>query len=350
MHAQRPDATAVSVVGAGPVGCAAALALRGSRHSIRVCDAGPAPAGLRPIALSHASRLILERLGVWSMLAPTPIETVEVSQRGAFPRTRLDAAEAGVPALGYVVDYTALAGALRGELVRSGIPIDREPPAQTLCTVHAEGRSSAARETRYEQDAIVALVALEGARRHVAYERFTEEGPVALLPVEDRHALIWSLHPERAARLCAADDSVFLRELARCLGTRIGRPVSVQERTRQALLLRVRRVRHASREVYIGNAAQTLHPVAGQGLNLGLRDAWDLAQFLRDAPDPGADEILTRFAASRRLDAFATIGITDALARRTGPARAAAMCLLNVLPPARRFFSRRMIFGPSALP
>jgi 2-octaprenyl-6-methoxyphenol hydroxylase len=350
MPARPPDpAVDIAILGAGPVGCAAALALRGSRHAIRICDAGPPPGGFRPIALSHASRLILERLGAWNAIASTPIETVEVSQRGAFPRTRLEAAEAGVPALGYVVNYAHLARALRETLATSAIAID-PGRASARCTVHAEGVSSEARETRYDQDAVVGLVAVEGAGRSVAYERFTDEGPLALLPAEGRHALIWSMRPERAARLCAADDATFLRQLAEHLGARIGRPVSVQGRALQPLSLRVRSARYGARAVYIGNAAQALHPVAGQGLNLGLRDAWDLAQFLRDAPDPGADEVLARFAASRRMDAFATIGITDALARRTGWGRAAAMCALNALPPARRFFARRMIYGPSALP
>jgi len=111
------------------------------------------------------------------------------------------------------------------------------------------------------------------------------------------------------------------------------------------------------RAVYIGNAAQTLHPVAGQGLNLGLRDAWDLAQVLRAAEDPGDEAVLARFAALRRADAAATIGVTELLARgfagRNPLARAlrgVALTGLDLLPPARRFFARRMIFGPSALP
>jgi 2-octaprenyl-6-methoxyphenol hydroxylase len=107
--------------------------------------------------------------------------------------------------------------------------------------------------------------------------------------------------------------------------------------------------------VYIGNAAQTLHPVAGQGLNLGLRDAWDLAQILRDAEDPGSEETLKRYAASRRMDALATIRITDLLAGGSAslPARALralAMCALDALPGPRRFFARRMVYGASALP
>ena len=107
------------------------------------------------------------------------------------------------------------------------------------------------------------------------------------------------------------------------------------------------------RAVYIGNAAQTLHPVAGQGLNVGLRDAWDLARIMRDADDPGALAVLSRFGASRRLDAGAAVRVTDFLAQaflRSNPLRAAALTALDIFPAPRRFFARRMIFGPSALP
>jgi 2-octaprenyl-6-methoxyphenol hydroxylase len=125
----------------------------------------------------------------------------------------------------------------------------------------------------------------------------------------------------------------------------------------QPLALRVRSARVAEREVYIGNAAQTLHPVAGQGLNLGLRDAWELSRILLDADDPGEPRLLARYAASRRLDAQAAVRITDALAggflgggRMLRAARGAALTALDLLPGPRRFFARRMIFGPSALP
>jgi 2-octaprenyl-6-methoxyphenol hydroxylase len=129
--------------------------------------------------------------------------------------------------------------------------------------------------------------------------------------------------------------------------------VSIESRSVQPLVLRVRAARVAARTVYIGNAAQTLHPVAGQGLNLGLRDAWDLAQILRDADDPGDAATLARYASSRRLDVGATLRVTDLLAG-TSPfsraARAVALSAIDVLPGPRRFFARRMIYGYSALP
>lgn len=344
-------ATDIAVLGAGPVGCAAALALRGAKHRVCLHDGGAPPAGFRPIALSHGSRLILERLEVWAALAATPIETVHVSQRGSFGRTRLEAAETGVPALGYVVDYTALARAFRESAARHGL---LTPAGAARCTVHAEGVSTAAREKRYDQDAVVALVELAQAAGTTAYERFTEEGPLALLPSAGRYALIWAAPPPRAAALAAMPEGDFLAALSERLGPRIGRATGVQTRALQPLALRVRTARVGPREVFIGNAAQTLHPVAGQGLNLGLRDAWDLAQFLRDADDPGAGEVLARYAASRRLDALATIRLTDLLAAgSSAPARALralTMCALDALPGPRRFLARRMIYGASALP
>jgi 2-octaprenyl-6-methoxyphenol hydroxylase len=141
------------------------------------------------------------------------------------------------------------------------------------------------------------------------------------------------------------------------LRRRVGLPVAVEGRAVQPLVLRVRPARVAARAVYIGNAAQTLHPVAGQGLNLGLRDAWDLAQILRESGDPGDAAVLSRYASRRSLDALATIRVTDLLARGflgsgrvARSARSLALCALDILPGPRRFFARRMIYGPSALP
>jgi len=347
----------VLVLGAGPVGCTLALALADSPHRVRVVDprAGGAPPAFRPIALSHASRLILERVGAWGSFPVTPIDAIHVSQAGAFGRTRMHAREAGVPLLGYVTQYAELVAALRARVpVEGGL---RDGGGAARLTVHAEGRAEDARERRYAQDAIVARVAAEPASQATAYERFTAEGPLALLPLAAEWALIWSMRPERAAILAAAPEPQFLDELQRAFGSRAGRFVAAQGRACLPLARRVRASRVGAREAFIGNAAQTLHPVAGQGLNLGLRDAWDLAQALRPADDPGAPQALERFAAARRLDAAATSGVTELLARGFAgasplarAARGAALALLDVAPPARRFFTRRMIFGPSALP
>ncbi len=343
----------VLIRGAGPVGCTLALALAGSQHAVRLVDrAGAALPAFRPIALSQASRLILERLGAWGAFAATPIESIHVSQAGAFGRARLEAADAGVPALGYVTQYADLVAALRARLT-----IDTDNGSPAGCTVHAEGSSGDARERGYGHEVVVARVDSEPASQAVAYERFTHEGPLALLPLAGQWATVWSMRPERAAAIVDAPPSDFLEALQRAFGERAGRFTAVHERARAPLALRVRASRIEGREVYIGNASQTLHPVAGQGLNLGLRDAWDLAQILRDAADAGDARVLARFAAQRRVDAAATIGATELLARGflgdnalARAARGVALTSLDILPPARRFFARRMIFGPSALP
>jgi 2-octaprenyl-6-methoxyphenol hydroxylase len=338
----------ILVKGAGPVGCVASLALRGSKQvRLHTTDAG-APA-FRPIVLSYASRLILERLAVWNALQTTPIQTIHVSQAGGFGRTLFDAADAGVPALGYVTEYAHLLDALRTaarELITT-----EELPAR--CVVHAEGAAPAADEKRYSQDALVATVRFAPPAGATAFERFTTEGPLALLPFAGQYALVWSMRPERARMLAAASESFFLRELMTAAGTRPGRALAAEARAVQPLVLRKRRSRIEERSVYIGNAAQTLHPVAGQGLNLGLRDAWDLAQIMRDAQDPGDAATLARFAARRRLDAGAAIRATDLLATiflRKNPFTWMALTALDIFPAPRRFFARRMIFGPTALP
>jgi 2-octaprenyl-6-methoxyphenol hydroxylase len=339
----------VLVRGAGPVGCAAALALRAAGLRVALLEGPSAAPAFRPISLSYASRLILERLGAWSALEATPIETILVSQAGSFGRTRLQAADAGVPALGYVAEYSSVLEALRA---RVAALLTGEAPS-AACTVHAEG-SAPGEGKRYAQDALVALVEHEPAATSSAFERFTDEGPLALLPLAGRHAVVWSMRPERAARLAAASADEFLASLAACAGSAAGRPRAVLSRSVQPLSLKVRPARVEGSEVYIGNAAQTLHPVAGQGLNLGLRDAWDLAASLAERPGP---EALARYARRRTLDAQATIRVTDALAAgftgARGPLRAlrgAALTALDLFPAPRRFFARRMIFGAQALP
>ena len=341
----------VLIRGAGPVGCALALALRTSGLRVALLEAASPSPGFRPLALSYASRLILERLGAWGGLEVTPIERILVSQAGAFGRTRLDAADAGVPALGYVTDYAALLSQLRSRVETTG------EAADARCIVHAEGAPQDTEGKRYAQDAIVGLVHAEPASSATAFERFTPEGPLALLPLGGRYALIWSMRPERAERLIAADEAEFLRELNAFAGIALGRGTRVEKRAVQPLALKVRGARVEGSAVYIGNAAQTLHPVAGQGLNLGLRDAWDLAQVLAGAPDPAAPATLARFAAQRRLDAGATIRMTDFLAAGFAgdnallrAARGAALTALDIFPAPRRFFARRMIFGAASIP
>jgi len=348
----------IAIRGAGPVGCALALLLQAAGRNVSLSGkkAPPGNPPLRPIALSHASRLILERAGAWHVLESTPIRTIHISQQGSFGRSCLTAADAGVPALGYVVRYELLLDVLSSLVRERRIPLD-SAPGEALLVVHAEGSSGALQEKDYGQEAIVALVTTRPAADATAWERFTAQGPLALLPLGGSYGMVWGMHPERARALCDAPEAEFLAALARAFGGRAGEFIAVGERGCVPLALRVRSSRIGVREAYIGNAAQTLHPVAGQGLNLGLRDAWDLAQLLRDVPDPGDARVLERFARMRRLDAAASVRVTDFLAEAflganplAGVMRGFGLTALDICLPARRFFARRMIFGPSALP
>lgn len=398
-----PD-TDIAIIGGGPVGAALALALGENKDGsarVTVLEARAAdgrrtdePGPIRPIALSHASRLLLERLGVWSELAeaatPAAIRHIHVSQRGGFGRLALDAAEAGVPELGYVFDfkdiYFALskaayarchdyrAGARATALSREGtlsrIRYERDGVAETLTArlvVIADGGDieglAPPKIIEYAQHALTAQVRVSSPHGQIAYERFTPEGPLALLPFGERGnagntmALVWTLNPARAEALLYADDAVFLAALRESFGGRLGEFTGVSRRAAYPLSLRqAAHDTHAGMPgvVAIGNAAQTLHPVAGQGFNLGLRDAWELARLLRTISVPllNNNETLSRFRAARRIDRAATVAATHGLVRLFSndffPLRAArgiGMTLVGSVAPSRNFFARRMIFG-----
>jgi len=374
--ADSPDADVV-IAGGGPVGCTLALAL--SESSLDVVHLpGDRDAPDRPIALSHGSRLILEHLGVWQRVTNTPIATIHVSQRNGFGRVLMRASEHGLPALGYVTSYgevlAALAGRTRstpGALAwweakeeRVGLRVDRgskETAFSVRLLVLADGgmERRPVRVKDYLQAAIVADVLPDRAHRGMAWERFTGEGPLALLPFRDRYAMVWSVRPATARELLDLSDSDFLARLRQTFGARAGDFVSVGPRAAFPLSLRQGAPSPAPRTLAIGNAAQTLHPVAGQGLNLGLRDAWELARMLLDTErhQIGAKQFVDRYLRARRSDRFSGIGVTDFLVRifsnslpPLALARGAGLTLLDMLPPARRFLARRMIFGTRALP
>jgi 2-octaprenyl-6-methoxyphenol hydroxylase len=377
--------TDVLIIGGGPVGAALALALRREAAPdlrVTVLEARTVAANdQRPIALAHGSRLILERLGAWQALQSTPILQIHVSQKGAFGRAVLAASETGVPALGYVADYNAIFAALSdavralGSDYRAGACATAIHPADDEVSVDYHKNAVAKRlsarlvvvadggelqglappkVTDYAQCALTARVRTQLAHAGTAYERFTVEGPLALLPYGEEMALVWTLNPARAESLLAADEPDFLAALGEAFGGRLGALRAVQGRETYPLALR--RVSGAlpANCVAIGNAAQTLHPVAGQGFNLGLRDAWELAQLLGevDLELVGARQTLQRFQAKRRLDRATTIGLTHGLVQlfsndyfALDTLRGAGMTLLGSLPPLRSGLARRMMFG-----
>lgn len=370
------------VIGGGPVGAAAALALRAAGLKLMLIETRGAavPAtDSRPLALSYGSRLILERLNVWDALAPaTAIERIHVSQRGGFGRAVLSGAEARVPALGYVVDYAGLVAALESAVATSGLRIERdarvvsiahgaesariefetpagvaECDASIVAVAHGMALAGAVdvRSVDYGQSVVTARVSTEVAHGHTAYERFTSDGPVALLPYAESYALVWTVGAEQAPALCEVPPEAFLARLQDCFGERLGRFTTVGARVAHRIALRVAVDTTVGRAVLIGNAAQTLHPVAGQGFNLGLRDAWELVTEIRrrGAQDAG---LTAAYRARRRIDRTAGIGFTHALVRLFSNewlplalVRGAGLTLLDCLPPAKDFVVRRMIFG-----
>lgn len=356
----------IAILGAGPVGCALALALRGSGLSIALVGGPPGlpqkdsatPSPFRPLALSYASRIILERIEAWDTLATTPIEQIHVSQAGGFGRTKISREDLNLPALGYVADYWRIAAHLAdhvdGAIRTAG---NSEPPRARL-VVHAEGLTHGqVAEKDYGHSAIVAEIESERPAHGLAWERFTAEGPLALLPLAGKYGVVWSQTKSAASTLMALDDREFLGALQNAFGSRAGRFRSVGARSAMPLFLRYRTGRSVAGEVHIGNAARTLHPVAGQGLNLGLRDAWELAALVRASSRDslGSAALAGQFASARRIDARATIGATDLMATlyvRRDPLSAAlrgvALTALDLFPLARKSFARRMIFGASA--
>jgi 2-octaprenyl-6-methoxyphenol hydroxylase len=362
------------------VGLALALMLakRGTDASrIAVIDAKPieqAAQDPRSIALSYGSRQLLEDIGAWPV-ASDAIHDIHVSRRGHFGRTLIEREEYGVPALGYVARYGALVGVLAGALERTAVTslrpahvtstAERADAVELQCgegssltaqvMVQAEGGVFSEQITKpvrrdYGQTAIIAQVNVSAPVAHRAFERFTEEGPLALLPQDEGYAMVWCVHPDTASRLQALPDTEFLDQLAQAFGSRLGKFVAATPRAAYPLGLHAQNVATA-RTVAIGNAAQTLHPVAGQGLNLGLRDAAVLAQLLSHDLSSAAFE---RFAMRRQIDRSLTIRITDTMARIFASAPDGAptqamlglsLGLLDAIKPAKRLLAEQMMFG-----
>jgi len=378
----------VLIVGAGPVGAVCALALRQQGIHAQVLEAQPedARADSRTLALSHGSQLILDRLGVWSRLQDvTPITRIHISQRGALGVTRLTAEQVNVPALGYVLPYATLTVALKQALaeadiaVEYGVAVTGIESDVAVATLHADdGRSLAAPlvvvadggrgdhasnanaapvpklQRDYEQMAVVCEVQTELPHANQAYERFTPQGPAALLPKGDGYALVWTASHADAERIAALDDAAFLAALYSHFGGRQGRFLAASPRKTFPLKLAYVGSAAADRIVRIGNAAQTLHPVSGQGFNIGLRDAWELASLCGDsAPDAlGNAAMLAAYARGRRVDVLGGVGFTDFLVRvfsndiaPVRHARGLGLLALELCPPLKNFVARRMIFG-----
>jgi 2-octaprenyl-6-methoxyphenol hydroxylase len=336
------------------------------------------------VALAHGSRLVLERVGVWTRLQPaTAIERIHVSQRSGFGRAAITARDLGLAALGYVMDYArvqiafdaALAG-MRGRLVRGlvtkitaghdGAAVeyscnDGSVTLRARLVVIADGGvvrdEPPVRTVDYGQRAVVATTVTGKPHRNTAFERFTATGPLGLLPYGERCAVVWSASAARACELCDMPETAFAAALEREFGGRLGGFSRIAERSSSPLRLKVFSDAGSPRVLRIGNASQMLHPVAGQGLNLGLRDAWELAQLVASGAqqDPGSAAVRRAFRARRRVDRGSAVWFTHSLVRAfsndLAPLRAVrglGLAALGCVPPARDFLARRMTFGPRA--
>ena len=341
-------------------------------------DADLAGIDSRGIALSHGSKLLLDTIKAW----PTEcadIYSVHVSQSGHFGRALMTREELKQDALGHIIRYRDIHLELRKALRNIGrqspnfvwrhIAADNDiPNIDAKCIVHAQGGLFSQQDwvesgRSYQQSALVGLVEVENATPHQAWERFTAQGPLAILPSHyspNILNLVWCGSPEASQSRLEMSDADFLNSLQNEFGSRIGRFLKIQDRRLYELGLNYRKEIVQSNAVWIGNAAQALHPVAGQGLNLGLRDAYLLAEklstlFSRSEGGINASQVhqaLEAYARSRKLDRTTTIGLTDLMARvftsdllPVVMARGLALSALQWLPAVKTTLARQMMFG-----
>jgi len=370
----------VTIVGGGMVGASVALALLPLGLRVALVEAIPYDSAAQPsfdertTAISNGSRRILEGLGIWSTIsmAATPIAKIHISDQGHFGFARVDARDRGLLAMGYVIPNRVLGAALWTKLLgaksRATENLTVFCPAsiegseiESQILVAADGVNSAVRQAfgieasvrDYGQTAVITTVLPQRFHDHVAYERFTASGPLALLPLEGgRCTLVLTLSPEMAAAAITWSDVEFLRELQQRFGFRLGRFLQVGRRVPYPLSLTQAQRTSAGRCVIVGNAAQGLHPVAGMGFNLGLRDAACLAELVAQRYKQGTGDLwdlglMAAYDAWRAADRGGIIAFTDTLVRTfSSPLRTVqglrnfGLLAFDLLPPAKSALSR----------
>jgi 2-octaprenyl-6-methoxyphenol hydroxylase len=382
----------LAIVGGGLVGASLALALRPTGLRVALIEGVAPDAAAQPsfddrtTALGNGTRRVFESLGVWSAMAveAAPIRQIHVADAGRAGFARLDSREHDIDAFGYVITNRSMGRVLNAALAEhvslerrmparctavafddDGVVLHTEPgerPLRARLVVAADGANSLVRAAAgleanvedYQQVAIVAHVASSRPADGTAYERFTPSGPFAVLPLQDGHyGIVWTLSPAAAEEILALSDADYLARLQVAFGWRIGRLLRVGRR--QAYPLRLTRAAAVTAErcVLIGNAAQALHPVAGQGFNLGLRDAVTLAELLADARrdqrgvDVGSAALLAEFARRRSADREGIIDFTDRLVKLFGDQRPGVpllrdigLLLFDLSPTAKQAMSR----------
>jgi 2-octaprenyl-6-methoxyphenol hydroxylase len=387
METMSSDHYDLIIIGGGPIGMSLSIALRHSGLSVLLLEARKEPEknkDPRPLAFSHGSRLILQRLGVWEALSEvTPIKAIHISNRGGFGRTLLTASEIDVSALGYVILHHDIFRVMHEKLQDCGVDYLTEAQVTQLeCNV-AEGQVKFQHNGKLKQATANLLVLADGGRligqveeitQHVrdyeqwaivsrieasvsqcgtAYERFTSDGPVAMLPFGKNFSLVWTVSPSTAQEILSLDDATFLARLHSHFGDRIGKFICAGKRSGFPLALKYATPVTGRRVVLIGNAAQTLHPVAGQGFNLGLRDAWELSgEIIATPSDVGSPVMLSKYRAKRKIDSGGGRIFTDSLVKVFSNEnillqgmRGIGLSALDCFPPAKRFVAKRMMFG-----
>lgn len=373
----------VAILGSGPVGCVLALSLaRYAPHPDRIALMGPDPAPRAPdqaidpraLALNHGSRQFLQHLGAWPARA-ADILTVHVSQAGHLGRTLIDQSELDVPRLGCVVSYDELLESLHTAVQLSGVRRITERPARptpgqpvmlrlsdgavsSRLALMSDGARPQGLHREYDQTAVLATIRVGQPAPGRAFERFTRTGPLALLPHpagQGLYSLVWCVRPQQAQALAALPDKAFNQALQSAFGQRLG----ALQRTGAAhtfpLSLHAGPSLQGQGVIAVGNAAQTLHPVAGQGLNLGLRDAAQLTHILQPwlaSPKQPLQALLEHYARQRRMDRGLTLGITDMLPRLFATdnpllrhACGLGLAALDLLPALRIPLARHLLQG-----
>lgn len=403
MNSPQPEFD-LAIVGGGLVGASLALSLAPLGLRIALLEAVAPGTGARhpsfderTTALANGTIRAFRTLGVWVGMEreAAPIRKIHVSEQGRFGSARIDANEQGLEALGAVVPNRVIGTALWDGLSRQpavriiaparvvgsdlgdgcrNVHFELDGQSRSLSTrlvVAADGIRSVIRDQsgigadhiEYEQTAITAVLVAQRFHDHVAYERFTEEGPIAMLPLTDgRCGMVWTRKPAAAARLLALSDEDFLREFQAAFGFRLGRFLRVGQRTAYDLTLSRAASHTAPRIAVVGAAAQGLHPIAGQGFNLGLRDAMSLAEVIADhrvsgLDDPGDPQVLSDYADWRETDRRRIVQFTDGLVRLFATPlgvmrslRSIGLLAFDVLPPAKSALARLSVGAAERVP
>jgi 2-octaprenyl-6-methoxyphenol hydroxylase len=384
----------IIIIGGGPVGATLALLLAKQGLSVTVLEArslGASHSESRALALSFGSRRILEKLGLWGALSPqaTPIISIHVSQKGSFGRTQLHAGDYLQEALGYVLSYGVLSAAL-DHAIDDAKSVNFIFEASASSLLYAESQATVtythggvaynissplvvladggrtldeltglSRETKeYGHDALVTKVRAELPHHNIAYERFTANGPIALLPNggEFDFSLVWTGEKSFITSLLSLSDADFLEKFHQQFGDRVGDFLSVEKR--MSFPLKMAQLKPEAQQsehlVVIGNAAQTMHPVAGQGFNVGLRDAESLAQYIASASadELGSASMLASYQASRKSDTKGGLFFTDFLVNLfsndlvgLSALRGASLGIFDVIQPVKKYLVGKMSFG-----